>query len=213
LKATAALQALPRCWKTRVDEMSRGRSLADLLPISVVNGPSVASAVSSLIDLTMTAEFHLGALEVRPATCEVIGAAGAARLQPRVMQVLVALARVGGEVVSRRSLVEACWGDIAIGDDALNRRTQRLRRLWQEEAPGAFVIETAPRRGYQISCTETDPPPESPCHGALRRPLWPVLAGGLFVMTLLAAIAGYGRASVRTDGDVLYAVRCRNEAG
>jgi TolB-like protein/DNA-binding winged helix-turn-helix (wHTH) protein len=110
---------------------------------------------SPLSDLTLAPDFRLGSAHVRPSTCEVAGAGGATRLQPRVMQVLVALARAPGHVVSRKSLVEACWGDVVVGDDALNRCVQRLRLLSQEEASGAFVIETIPRLGYRLSASET----------------------------------------------------------
>ena len=58
---------------------------------------------------------------------------GTIRLQPRVMQVLVARARAGGEVVSRDELLASCWGGLAIGDDAINRCIGRLRRLSEAE--------------------------------------------------------------------------------
>jgi Tol biopolymer transport system component/DNA-binding winged helix-turn-helix (wHTH) protein len=169
--------------------MSHGRSLADHLPISAVNGSSGVSAGSSPIDLTITPDFRLGSVDVRPSTCEVVGAVGAIRLQPRVMQVLVAVARAGGEVVSRKSLVEACWGDVVVGDDSLNRCIQRLRRLSQEEAQSAFVIETVPRLGYRLSATETAAPAEAARPPAPNRRYWPVLAGSLLVVTLLAIAA------------------------
>ena len=73
-------------------------------------------------------EFDLGDLKVRPSTREVAGAAATELLEPRVMQVLVALARRRGAVVSRGDLVQACWGGRAVGDDAINRCIQSLRR-------------------------------------------------------------------------------------
>ena len=67
------------------------------------------------------------------------------------MQVLVALARADGEVVSRDELLASCWAGLAIGDDAINRCIGRLRRLSEEEAPGAFAIGTLRRIGYRLS--------------------------------------------------------------
>ena len=67
------------------------------------------------------------------------------------MQVLIALARAGGEPVSRETLIEVCWGDVTVGEDALNRCVQRLRRLADSEACGAFAIETIPRIGYRLA--------------------------------------------------------------
>ena len=106
---------------------------------------------SALIDLAREADLSLGSALVRPSFSEVVVAGQTIRLQPRVMQVLVALARADGEVVSRDQLLESCWGGLAIGDDALNRCIGRLRRLSEEEAPGAFTIGTLPRIGYRLS--------------------------------------------------------------
>ena len=113
---------------------------------------------SAPIDLAREPDLRLGPLLVRPALSEVVAADQIIRLQPRVMQVLVALARADGEVVSRDELLASCWGGLAIGDDAINRCIGRLRRLADEEAPGAFTIGTLPRIGYRLS-PETDPAP------------------------------------------------------
>jgi DNA-binding winged helix-turn-helix (wHTH) protein/TolB-like protein/Flp pilus assembly protein TadD len=106
------------------------------------------------IDLAREADFALGDARVRPSIAEVSVAAERIRLQPRVMQVLVALARAQGEVVSRDDLIASCWGGLAIGDDAINRCIGRLRRLAESEAPGAFAIETLPRIGYRLSLAD-----------------------------------------------------------
>ncbi len=69
-------------------------------------------------------------------------------IEPRIMQVLVALARRRGEVVSRSELIDACWGGRIVGEDAINRGIAGVRRL--SEASGAFQIETVPRVGYRL---------------------------------------------------------------
>jgi DNA-binding winged helix-turn-helix (wHTH) protein len=69
-------------------------------------------------------------------------------LQPRIMQVLVALAERRGEVVSHDELMARCWGGFAVSDDAIHRCIGRLRRL--AEAHGGFRLETVPRVGYQL---------------------------------------------------------------
>jgi hypothetical protein len=53
------------------------------------------------VELTREPEFALAFVCVRPAHCELVGAAWSDTLKPRVMQVLVAFARANGEVVSR----------------------------------------------------------------------------------------------------------------
>jgi DNA-binding winged helix-turn-helix (wHTH) protein/TolB-like protein len=101
------------------------------------------------IDLANEPAFMLGALEVRPPTREVVGPERREVLEPRVMQVLVALARRRGEVVSRDALVAACWSGRAVGEDAIQRCIAKLRRL--ADATGGFEIETLARVGYRLT--------------------------------------------------------------
>src|SRR5262245_37468184 len=54
--------------------------------------------------------FKLGSFEVRPLTGEVSGADGTSHLEPKVMEVLAALAQRPGEVVEREELLRRVWG-------------------------------------------------------------------------------------------------------
>ncbi len=128
----------------------------------------MSSDRSAPIDLAREADLRLGSALVRPSLSEVVAAGQTIRLQPRVMQVLVALARADGEVVSRDELLASCWAGLAIGDDAINRCIGRLRRLSEEEAPGAFAIGTLPRIGYRLSQVADGAPPP-PAQGAVRK--------------------------------------------
>ena len=101
-----------------------------------------------LIDLAQEPAFKLASLEVHPATLEVVAGDRREQLEPRVMQVLVALARRRGEVVSRDELNELCWGGRVVGDDAVNRCIGRLRKL--TKSYGGFQIETVPRVGFRL---------------------------------------------------------------
>lgn len=93
-------------------------------------------------------DFELGGLRVRPSTREVAAATTTQVLEPRVLQVLIALARRRGAVVSRGDLVTECWGGRAVGDDAINRCIQSLRRLG--ESLGGYAIHTVKRVGYRL---------------------------------------------------------------
>lgn len=93
-------------------------------------------------------DFELGGLRVRPSTREVAGAATTQVLEPRVMQVLIVLARRRGAVVSRGDLEAECWSGRAVGDDAINRCIQSLRRLG--ETLGGYSIHTVKRVGYRL---------------------------------------------------------------
>jgi DNA-binding winged helix-turn-helix (wHTH) protein/TolB-like protein len=102
------------------------------------------------INLADEADFHLGALLVSPSTREVGRGEIREMLEPRVMQVLVALFQADGRVVSRDELIARCWEGRIVGEDAINRAIGRLRRLSEEDREASFVIETIPRVGYRL---------------------------------------------------------------
>src|SRR5690349_4708551 len=101
------------------------------------------------VDLAREPRFRLACVNVCPATREVLGGRGQREvLEPRVMQVLVALSRRRGEVVSRDELIHACWRGRVVGDDAVNRCVAALRRV--AHAFGGVAIETIARVGYRL---------------------------------------------------------------
>jgi TolB-like protein/Flp pilus assembly protein TadD len=102
------------------------------------------------MQLAHQAAFSLGALEVRPPTREVVTPGGREVLQPRVMQVLVALANADGAVVSRDDLIASCWGGRVVGEDAITLVMMKLRKL-AARSGGAFAVETIPRVGYRLA--------------------------------------------------------------
>ncbi|HEV7690319.1 MAG TPA: winged helix-turn-helix domain-containing protein [Hyphomonadaceae bacterium] len=108
------------------------------------------------IDLAREKDFRLGGLLVRPSTLQIEsdtksgGESGT--LEPRIMQVLVALARKRGQVVSRDELIAACWEGRIVGDDALNRCISKIRKLGETNSD--FRLETVPRVGYRLSADD-----------------------------------------------------------
>lgn len=137
--------------------------------------------------------FRIGAFEVRPPTREVIGPGGREVIEPRIMQVLVALREAGGEIVSRDDLIGGCWDGRAVGDDAINRVISKLRRVAETVGGGAFRIETITKVGYRLveaaaersaappgaGQAQTQPP--GAARGLSRRAM---LGGGLAVLTV-----------------------------
>ncbi len=97
------------------------------------------------------ADFCLGSLMVRPISNEIVTQSSVEVLEPRVMLVLVELARRRGEVVTRDALVEHCWSGRIVSEDAIQRCVAKLRRLG--EAHGGFFIDTIWRVGYRLSET------------------------------------------------------------
>lgn len=104
------------------------------------------------IDLAREADFALGRTRVRPALRQFATDNSQRLIEPRVMQVLVALARRANTVVSRDELVDLCWAGRIVGEDAIQRAIAKVRRLG--EASNAFVIETIAKVGYRLIPTE-----------------------------------------------------------
>src|SRR5688572_29123616 len=102
------------------------------------------------INLAETPDFDLGSLHVSPARRQVRMHGEDRELEPKVAQVLVALASARPGVVSRDRLIEQCWDGRIVGDDALNRCIVALRHLAKEFSPEPFAIETVPRVGYSL---------------------------------------------------------------
>jgi DNA-binding winged helix-turn-helix (wHTH) protein len=103
------------------------------------------------IDLAREKEFRLGGLTVRPALRQLVREDGAQEVvEPRVMQVLVALARESGGIVSRDDLTHSCWEGRVVGEDAINRVISRLRRSAEGIGQREFRIETITKVGYRL---------------------------------------------------------------
>src|SRR5689334_11735283 len=113
------------------------------------------------MQLAHQAAFALGAMEVRPPTREVVSPHGREVLQPRVMQVLVTLAKAEGAVVSRDDPIETCWDGRVVGEDAITLVMMKLRKL-AARTGGAFAVETIPRVGYRLASDAAAPAAPAP---------------------------------------------------
>lgn len=100
--------------------------------------------------LAHEADFVLGLMRVRPSLGEVEIEGEKQHLEPRVMQVLVALVRAEGAVLSRDDLIARCWDGVIVGDDAINRVISKVRHLAEDERT-RFHVETLPRIGYRLT--------------------------------------------------------------
>lgn len=181
------------------------------MPFLRRSGDRTASALAS------RGEFRIGNARVNPARRSLHGPAGSALLEPRVMQVLVALADAAGRVVTRDALISACWGGQIVGDDSINRAISEVRRA-AREAGAHFAVETVPKIGYRI---EADGPSfsdeggaaaERPTRSLTRRGIVAsagavLLAAGLLVWRLerprrdprVAALLQRGRQALRDE--------------
>jgi Tol biopolymer transport system component/DNA-binding winged helix-turn-helix (wHTH) protein len=101
------------------------------------------------VDLTAIEPFRLASFEVTPARGEIVHGGTLARLEPKVMAVLVVLARSPGETVSREKLLEDVWEGRAVTDDALTRCISALRRVFRDGE--GVEIKALPKLGYRLA--------------------------------------------------------------
>ena len=94
--------------------------------------------------------FRMGPVEVRPAENLLVIGERTAHVEPKSMDVLVALASAGGQLVERDELVRQVWPRGYVTDDALNRCISQLRNALGDRPRQAEYIGTVPRRGYRL---------------------------------------------------------------
>jgi DNA-binding winged helix-turn-helix (wHTH) protein/Flp pilus assembly protein TadD len=91
----------------------------------------------------------LGNSRLLPATRRLEGPAATVTLEPRVLQVLLALADAGGDVLTRDELIDQCWNGQVVGEDSLNRAIAELRRALRT-ASADLTVETISKVGYRL---------------------------------------------------------------
>jgi adenylate cyclase len=106
--------------------------------------------------LAAEAPFTMGCVLVEPAICTLTIHGRRQQIEPKVMQVLLALHRRNGEVISRTELHETCWAGRIVSDDSLNRAITAIRRLSAQSGPEGFTIKTIPKVGYSLQSSFSD---------------------------------------------------------
>src|SRR5262245_26926774 len=94
--------------------------------------------------------FGLGDYEVRPRLGVVEGPQGSTRLEPRAMELLVFLASRHGDVVSRDDIIRVVWKDALVSDGVISQSGYQIRRALGDQDKPTRVIQTIPKRGYQL---------------------------------------------------------------
>jgi DNA-binding winged helix-turn-helix (wHTH) protein len=107
-------------------------------------------AVPGRVVLAYEPQFALGPLCVDPPTRQITCNGRNETLEPRVMQVLVALARADGAIVTRDELIERCWDRRIVTDDAINRVISRIRHVAEDIGVGSLKVETITKVGYRL---------------------------------------------------------------
>ncbi len=110
--------------------------------------------------------FEVGEWQVHPSLNRLTRGAEEVRLEPKVMQVLEALAETPGEVVTREQLVARVWPDVFVSDDVLHRAIRELRKAFGDDTAKPAYVETIRKRGYRLIAPVVRQPTSRPI------PLW-----------------------------------------
>lgn len=146
----------------------------------------------------MARVFRVGPWQADPATNRLGRRGESVRIEPKVMDLLVALAARPGEVVSREELLASVWEGAYVSDQVLTTAVYQLRRALGDDARAPTFVEAVPKRGYRLVAavgpaaegpsvrTPTAPARKRPARSIARR--W----GALAAVVALAAL-GLGR--------------------
>jgi DNA-binding winged helix-turn-helix (wHTH) protein/tetratricopeptide (TPR) repeat protein len=97
----------------------------------------------------VTGRFRFGAWLVDPSTNAIETADEKRQMEPRTMEVLVALCKARGAILSADELLTQCWGSTISGDSPLHKAIAQLRRVLGDSASKPLYIETLRMRGYR----------------------------------------------------------------
>jgi DNA-binding winged helix-turn-helix (wHTH) protein/Tfp pilus assembly protein PilF len=84
---------------------------------------------------------ELNAIAVRGASVHV---------EPKVMELLLELAKHAGEVISKEHIIQSVWGGAFVCEDVVPNAVSSLRRALGDKARNPRLIETIPKRGYRL---------------------------------------------------------------
>ena len=96
----------------------------------------------------LQAGFHLNEYVVSPATGEVTSPNGVVTLEPKVMQVLLALVITAGEVMSAEQLFAKVWPKSIYSPVSVRRSINQLRKVFNDS--GKVLLRTHPKLGYSL---------------------------------------------------------------
>ena len=92
------------------------------------------------------ADFLLGDVWVRPDINQI----GMERVEPKAMDVLLAMAAIAPKVLSTADLLELVWPGTVVVDNVVHRAVTHLRKVLGDDARAPRFIASIPRRGYRV---------------------------------------------------------------
>ena len=131
------------------------------MPDAAISGKALAQIEGRLVE-----PFFINAIAVDIANQCLGSGPQMVRLEPKVMALLVTLARHPHQLVRRDQLLEHIWPDGLGGDESLTRLVYQLRRAFRSFPQLAEAIATVSKSGYRLEATVTDLACPSPGPGS-----------------------------------------------
>ncbi|MGI9294452.1 MAG: winged helix-turn-helix domain-containing protein [Pseudomonadales bacterium] len=103
---------------------------------------------SDIVDLTDG--FRIGEWMIRPRSGIFKRNGHSAHVEPKVMDVLLCLARAAGEVATREEILNSVWQGLVVTDEVLTRCISELRTLLGDTGRERRYVRTVPKRGYAL---------------------------------------------------------------
>lgn len=72
------------------------------------------------------------------------------RLEPRVMQLLLLLARNTNKTVTNEDILKTVWPDTIVTSDSISQCISQLRRIFNDDPKQPRVLKTIPKLGYRL---------------------------------------------------------------
>ena len=152
--------------------------------------------------------FVVNRVHVEPSALRLSSVQGQSVLEPKVMALLVVLARKPGELWSRKDLIDEIWPNGFGGDESLSRLVSLLRKAFSGDHGLDDIVKTVPKLGYRLDATVDFSvektaipklPDESPetSSAISARPGWFYAIGALM---LLIGVVGLGYFFTTTTG-------------
>jgi DNA-binding winged helix-turn-helix (wHTH) protein len=105
-------------------------------------------------------DFWVGNFRVDVSRAQIIVKDDIVSLEPRVLKVLLTLAKTPGEVVTHETLLENVWPNVVVAPNAVQRCIGQLRKALGDDAKQQKMIATHPKVGYslvaEVQWTETN---------------------------------------------------------
>lgn len=95
-------------------------------------------------------DFRLGDWLVEPSLNRLSRGAVVEHVRPRLMELLVFLARHAGQAVTKDQILEQVWEQRFVAESVLTRSVADLRQLLGDRTGHPRFIETIPKRGYRL---------------------------------------------------------------